>query len=394
MCDYKAENKNRTIAEIVREKTNDGELIVDFLTDMVVGKIDGATLWHRLEATRQLQKLGLVIPKAVAPQANESRTSRASGESRQSDELADIIRQKTDGGNDIVQFLIDAMQGRIEGFMPRHRLAASDRLIERGFDKVPVQTVQTRDDRDKRPKTKHVAFEQSEYVDPRTPEQRDPESPEYVRPSDRMSNPEDAPFDLDNYDMEQYWLDSHGNRALRHIYGGSDAAEVGHLAVGPYRIRASIQKLKRDRDFTPIQNPEDDPYGKGHYGYKALCVKYGDNDEIRIASRAVAEYYRREFGHLLKEDGSLKDTVDTASIDPQSLQYLERSRHLLADHGDNAHEDPNHPGSIVIRSREYTPAPEPPPDEKRVKNHPHQRGDPGEIRIPLRDVSTTTISLL
>ena len=144
MCASQAKTAPRPIAEIVREKTNDGQLIVDFLIDMVQGKMEGATYWHRLEATRQLEKLGLELPQAVkraiSPPANGPKPSRATGNSRQNDELADIIKEETDGGRDIVRFLVDVMQGNLDGFKPRHRLAASNELLKRGFDNVPDHT--------------------------------------------------------------------------------------------------------------------------------------------------------------------------------------------------------------------------------------------------------------
>ena len=54
-------NEPPTLADIVREKTNDGKVIVDFYLDVVRGKLDdeGFEVCHRLEAAEQLQ--------AVAP---------------------------------------------------------------------------------------------------------------------------------------------------------------------------------------------------------------------------------------------------------------------------------------------------------------------------------------
>ena len=281
----------RPIAEIVREKTNDGELIVDFLVDMVLGKIEGASLWHRLEATRQLQRLGLELPiavkQAVSTPANGHKPERAPGNSQPVDELADIIREKTGGGKDIVQFLIDAMQGKLEGFKPRHRLAASDRLITRGFDNAPGHTV--------------VACE---HDDP--------------------YNAEDAPFDFESYTIDDYTRDRDGERALFHIFGGEEARKAASKAYTAYRHAVL------DYDHSPIENPADDPFGKGCYGYNVLTFNYGDNDGIRIANRAALEFNRRRYKRLLNEDGSLSALADTSSLDPKALQYLERNRHLLA----------------------------------------------------------------
>ena len=52
------ERKPPTIADIVREKTDDGRLIIDFFTDVMTGRIEGAELCHRIDAAKQLVKYG------------------------------------------------------------------------------------------------------------------------------------------------------------------------------------------------------------------------------------------------------------------------------------------------------------------------------------------------
>ena len=52
------ERKPPTIADIVREKTGDGALIIDFFTDVMTGRIEGAQLCHRIDAAKQLVKYG------------------------------------------------------------------------------------------------------------------------------------------------------------------------------------------------------------------------------------------------------------------------------------------------------------------------------------------------
>ena len=48
-----------------------------------------------------------------------------------------------------------------------------------------------------------------------------------------------------------------------------------------------------DRDFTPIENPEDDLFGKGHYGYNALRFVFDDNQSVGVANRIVEEFKKR-----------------------------------------------------------------------------------------------------
>ena len=50
--------KPPTIAEIVRQKTDDGARIIDFFLDLMEGRVDDAKLCHRIDAAKQLVKYG------------------------------------------------------------------------------------------------------------------------------------------------------------------------------------------------------------------------------------------------------------------------------------------------------------------------------------------------
>ena len=131
------------LANIVRQETRDGRLIVRFLVDAMQGKLDGAKPHHRLDAARQLLAIGFdgaqafidhntpdVQPRAAAA---HSRTANASN-GRLDPKLAKLIRQETDNGRTAVRFLVDVMQGKLPDFKPHHRLAAARELLHRGFD--------------------------------------------------------------------------------------------------------------------------------------------------------------------------------------------------------------------------------------------------------------------
>ena len=331
MCVTQTKTEPKPIAEIVREKTNGGQLIVDFLIDMVQGKMEGATYWHRLEATRQLEKLGLELPQAVkqaiSPPANGPKPTRAPGKPRQKEELADIIKEETDGGRDIVRFLVDVMQGNLDGFKPRHRLAASNELLKRGFDNAHDCNGQDHEDGDYAP-ISHEQFDNK------------------TRRNTKQYNDDDDPFDFDNYNLEDYERDRMGRRAEVHIFGSEEALEVALNANRKYGNEKSAGAHIPDYDYSPIKNPGDDPYGKGCYGYKVLRIGFQDNNRIRAINKAVAQYHKRRFKHLINEDGSLSALADTASLDPHTLQYLERSRHLLDDDDDKPPENPDPPSPV------------------------------------------------
>ena len=158
------ERKPPTIADIVREKTGDGRLIIDFFTDVMTGRIAGAELCHRIDAAKQLVKYGSKDaaeflakykgvpcghsingrPDPADPCTAEERTlvdvtlnapatltrdflTVLSG----IDEflMARLIRAQTADGVTVIEFLDDVMQDRTDGFKTHHRIAAAKELI-------------------------------------------------------------------------------------------------------------------------------------------------------------------------------------------------------------------------------------------------------------------------
>ena len=419
--------------------TDNGRTVINFLQDAMDGKLDGFQPCHRIAAARELAKRGdkkaiaflqSFYPKPNGRKSNGRQPSPATGEYLPDDELApnrelaEIVREVTGNGRTIAHFLHDAMLGILDGFKPCHRVASAKELLHRGFDITHADTATGDDNHEE---VERHSVHRSEFVDPRTPEQRDPDNPNYVTPSPFLYHKEDDPFDFENYDREQYWLDGMGDRALRHIYGGKEAEKVAYKAVSDHRRESfGDEDHIPDRDHTPIENPEDDPYGKGHYGYKALCVKFGDNQAIRAAGKAVAEYHRRRFRPFINENGSINSQVEIADLDPRALQYLERSRHLLTEENgktpvgavsrtahDTAHpaiEHSHDPSSSVILSEaEGPPARDPdrppgprrrrkiprrihlgPPDEDPPDDNPRRNRHTGDIRIPLKNLHSTS----
>ena len=161
-----------TLAHIVREKTNNGEVIVDFYLDVVRGKLDddGFEVCHRLEAAEQLQAIapGLVseyiaqltgvecshvllrkrtrdldcIPRedrAPQPSRDSARARHQALEYlasaleapslREDPRVAGIVRGSTDHGKTVVSFLLHVMHGVVRGFRPRQRVDAASELL-------------------------------------------------------------------------------------------------------------------------------------------------------------------------------------------------------------------------------------------------------------------------
>ena len=158
------ERKPPTIADIVREKTGDGALIIDFFTDVMTGRIDGAELCHRIDAAKQLVKYGSKdaaeflakykgVPCGHSTRGRPNQADPCSAEERSLvavtlnapptltrdflavlsgiDEflMAKLIRAQTADGVTIIDFLDDVMQDRTDGFKTHHRIAAAKELI-------------------------------------------------------------------------------------------------------------------------------------------------------------------------------------------------------------------------------------------------------------------------
>ncbi len=142
------------IQRIVREETDDGRLIVRFLVAAMQDQIRDAKPYHRLDAARQLIKLGFEEAKEFAslkplPQSGGACPESLEGEGRDgvptdtldttglNPDLARFIRVETDGGRQAIRFLIDVMLGFMPGFGPHHRIDAAKELLRRGFDDAP-----------------------------------------------------------------------------------------------------------------------------------------------------------------------------------------------------------------------------------------------------------------
>ena len=138
-----------SLAQLVRDNTNQGEMIVHFLIDAMRGRIDGAKTSHRIDAARLLLKLGSDdAPAFIADFSSHTRPGGGSAYSsgaivgrhnrKYVTRLAKFVRTKTGDGKDLVNFLVDAMLGRPEDFKPAARLAAARELLRLGWETVPT----------------------------------------------------------------------------------------------------------------------------------------------------------------------------------------------------------------------------------------------------------------
>ena len=160
-----------SLADIVRQETDNGRTIVRFYLDVANGNLDdeGFEACHRVEAAMQVHAIAPeLVAEAIARLAGvqchpERRTkrpirrSRAVGNpspdtsranaARQHEALeylasalaapsladdprvAGIVRESTDQGKTVVSFLLHIMHGVVRGFRPRQRVEAAKELL-------------------------------------------------------------------------------------------------------------------------------------------------------------------------------------------------------------------------------------------------------------------------
>ena len=137
------------IAQRIQAKTDNGDLIIDFLIEVMKGELDDFKLCHRLDAARLLTKYGCSCKSALAERdqaidfivGNPSEPSRPRTDSDSSrdtlfdDALAKKIRESTDDGATVCRFLINVMEGHLKAFTPQNRISAARELLSRGFGK-------------------------------------------------------------------------------------------------------------------------------------------------------------------------------------------------------------------------------------------------------------------
>ena len=121
----------RSLAEIVREQTNDGLLILDFLIQACRGELQDFDDTHRLEAAHRLLDFftGLAILRQSPPDSA----------------LAIVLSNDLGLFREVVRFEMDAIEGRCEGVAVRQRVVLAEQLrrcmrLARSADAAPNAT--------------------------------------------------------------------------------------------------------------------------------------------------------------------------------------------------------------------------------------------------------------
>ena len=255
------------IPQFIRDNTSDGRDIVEFLIDVMNGRIDGCKLNHQLTAARLLIIYGSQSDAAGHDDAPDFIADNAAPGSERRDKqwltidpaLARLIRIKTDDGRDMCRLLIEVMQGRVENINPGHRVSAAKELLSRAFGKSPTGSL---------PKP-----------------QRSTESPRSTRsakaapptPTEIASAPAatDAPTAvLDRPDQQ---IESDANRGIV-----IDVDNDPYLSVLDSPLYEFMDECE-DPDFDPYLAALDEEYFKSYTGCKdPECEVHGEPPEINF----------------------------------------------------------------------------------------------------------------
>ena len=262
MYDSQTKTELEDLAEFVRQETDGGREIMRFFLDVMRNRYKDAKMSHRFTAAHELARFGCEeakeLLKAVPRSGNGRTSSRAPAEPRPKDELADFIKFETDDGKEVIRFYLNVMRNRVEDARMGHKISAAKELLRRAFDDVLKISS---DEDDLHRGAKECRKDSCEHT---------------------------------IYARNRWLSDGTNTKALQQIYGSKEAVTFVRRAVVDHRKKIVFDPTHvPDHDFTPIDNPEDDPYGKGSYGYEVLCRQFGDNQAIRVANKAAEEFNRK-----------------------------------------------------------------------------------------------------
>ena len=148
-----------TIDATIQRLTNDGEIVVQFLVDVIQGTSYNAPLGHRIKSAEWLSALGGFIPENAIPKSatirprpksetNQDKADKADNQDKPDKkpevtekqilhfDIARLIKQETNDGETVVEFLIrviSKIEKSGENFTPAARMRAAKELLVRGF---------------------------------------------------------------------------------------------------------------------------------------------------------------------------------------------------------------------------------------------------------------------
>ena len=146
-----------TITGSIKSLTNDGHTIAQFLVNTMEGETNGVKVHHRLDAAKQLIRYGfseddsdfwglIPTPEELASRSRDMEPRRELPKRKVTYldilnfDIARQIRDETDDGHLMIEFLVKVMHGQQRPFIdkkqrikPADRMAAAKELLNRGF---------------------------------------------------------------------------------------------------------------------------------------------------------------------------------------------------------------------------------------------------------------------
>ena len=309
---------NSSFSDVVRDETDNGDRIINFLFSVMMGEIEGANHHHRNEAGKQLARLDPGVTRTLADRLTRT-PDRAVGIATDAPfdtgavgapvgSLADIIGRETNDGRDLVRFLLDVMDGSRTEFTTDNRVDAARELIHRYADYSPSLPA---------PAPALYYGTDADTPDP-VSETTWRWKPEWTH----FEYPEDRTYDFSSYDEDDYHRDVYGDKALVHIFGDDETKSVANYAVLDYKvdqIEAQRAAVHSEHDicqpYDPCPScrvpdpPDDDSFGQHTYGYNALVYIYSDKATARVGYMAAMDHREKiRLGLLAAADAH--DPVD------------------------------------------------------------------------------------
>ena len=338
----KLQANDSPFAGIVHEMTDGGNLITQFLIQVINGQLPDFQDCHQIAAQRLIARLYPEMAQVLAeentpsPSRDHHRRSREGGNPSHAlhtgsaacdvpehapihtaPSLDEIVRQETNDGRDIVRFYADVMRGVLTDFKTHQRMDAADKLVSLSSDPTPCAPAP-------QPAAHHTgsAGILPASHDTGTP-WKTPRKPEWKY----FEYPEDNTYDFSSYGEEDYRRDRYGDKALVHIFGDDEIKSASNQAVLDYKvdqIEAQRAAVHSDHDtcqpYDPCPScrvpdpPDDDSFGLHTYGYNALVYIYGDKAAARAGYTAAIDHKEKiRLGLLAAADAQAPVDQDSGS---------------------------------------------------------------------------------
>ena len=239
---------NSSFSDVVRDETDNGDRIINFLFSVMMGEIEGANHHHRNEAGKQLARLDPKMARALAKDSTPRRSRDPDRRSREGGNpslapllaadvgpsLDEIVRQETNDGRDIVRFYADVMRGVLTGFKTHQRMDAADKLVSLSSDQTPC--VPAAHLPAPAPAPYHGTDAHTGAVGADTVPAATPWKTPRKPEWKYFEYPEDNTYDFSSYGEEDYRRDRYGDKALVHIFGDDETKSASNQAVLDYKV--------------------------------------------------------------------------------------------------------------------------------------------------------------